>query len=157
MHLPRRAAGRQHRDPGRQPHHGRRENYKEFWYSLVGLSGEGQNSDGNGQYVRFQTGGGTQTVSLTGGASTLFGNAASKPLGTRPIYTGKLPPYEPGKDCFRQAIPDLNGQPVGPSDPAVQTAPASAVPATPLSAPASAALALRAPRLGAPAAKGAGR
>jgi virulence factor Mce-like protein len=40
------------------------ENYKEFAYGLVGLASEGQNFDGNGQYVRFQAGGGTQTVSL---------------------------------------------------------------------------------------------
>ena len=37
------------------------ENYKEFFYTLVGLAGEGQNFDGNGMYVRFQTGGGSQT------------------------------------------------------------------------------------------------
>ena len=116
-------------------------NYKEFWYSLVGLSGEGQNSDGNGQYVRFQTGGGTQTVSLTGGASTLFGNAACPPLGTRPAYTGKLPPYQPGKACYRQTLPDLNGAAYGPSDPAVQTSPATTLPATPVTAAASGALA----------------
>ena len=35
-----------------------RENYKELLYSMVGLAGEGQNFDGNGMYVRFQTGGG---------------------------------------------------------------------------------------------------
>jgi hypothetical protein len=91
-------------------------------------------------------------VSLTGGTSTLFGNAASKPLGTRPAYTGKLPPYEPGKDCYRQTPPDLNGAAYGPSDPAVQTSPA-----TPVTAAASGALAMRAPRLGAAAGKGAGR
>ena len=37
------------------------ENYKEFFYALVGIAGEGQNVDGNGMYVRFQTGGGSQT------------------------------------------------------------------------------------------------
>ena len=37
------------------------ENYKEFFYALVGIAGEGQNFDGNGMYVRFQTGGGSQT------------------------------------------------------------------------------------------------
>ena len=45
------------------------ENYKEFFYALVGLAGEGQNTDGNGMYVRFQVGGGSQTVSL--GSKTL--------------------------------------------------------------------------------------
>src|SRR4029453_5385729 len=45
------------------------ENYKEFFYALVGLGGEGQNFDGNGMYVRFQTGGGSEMISL-GSAST---------------------------------------------------------------------------------------
>ncbi len=40
-----------------------KENYKEFWYTMVGLAGEGQNFDGNGMYVRFQPGGGDQTIS----------------------------------------------------------------------------------------------
>ena len=51
------------------------ENYKEFFYTLVGLAGEGQNFDGNGMYVRFQTGGGTHTVSL--GKSTSGSTAAA--------------------------------------------------------------------------------
>ena len=41
-----------------------RENYKEFFYALVGLAGEGQGFDGNGQYVRFQTGGGDNVIRL---------------------------------------------------------------------------------------------
>ena len=41
---------------------------------MVGLAGEGQNFDGNGPYVRFQTGGGTRQVSL----------------GQRPRATGQL-------------------------------------------------------------------
>ena len=68
------------------------ENYKEFFYTLVGLAGEGQNFDGNGMYVRFQTGGGAETLSL-GSASAntgeLFGNAIAVPLGNRPFYPGK--------------------------------------------------------------------
>ena len=48
------------------------ENYKEFWYTMVGLAGEGQNFDGNGSYVRFQTGGGTQTVSSGKGSLSLL-------------------------------------------------------------------------------------
>ena len=38
------------------------ENYKEFFQTLVGLSSEAQNFDGNGPMVRFQTGGGQQHV-----------------------------------------------------------------------------------------------
>ena len=56
------------------------ENYKEFFYTLVGLAGEGQNFDGNGMYVRFQTGGGAEHVSLGSASSNtgeLFGNAVA--------------------------------------------------------------------------------
>jgi virulence factor Mce-like protein len=88
------------------------ENYKEFWQGMVGLSSEGQNFDGNGMYVRFQPGGGTQTLSL-GPASfsgdQIFTNPATKPLGTRPIYPGKRPPYKPDVPCYTQSLPDFNG------------------------------------------------
>ena len=75
------------------------ENYKEFWYTMVGLAGEGQNFDGNGVYVRFQPGGGDQTVSTgaVGGSASnaLFGNALVKPIGTRPAYPGHRPRTTP--------------------------------------------------------------
>jgi phospholipid/cholesterol/gamma-HCH transport system substrate-binding protein len=87
-------------------------NYKEFWYTMVGLAGEGQNFDGNGHYVRFQPGGGTQSIAtgnsnLTG--ESLFGNASAKPLGTRPKYTQKRPPVVSSVPCYKSKIPDLNG------------------------------------------------
>jgi phospholipid/cholesterol/gamma-HCH transport system substrate-binding protein len=96
------------------------ENYKEFWYAMVGLAGEGQNFDGNGMYVRFQPGGGDQTIStgkigpLTG--DTLFANAVAKPLGTRPKFTGRRTPYKPDVPCYTNKIPDLNGAATGPPD-----------------------------------------
>ena len=34
------------------------ENYKEFWYALVGQAGEGQGFDGNGGFLRLQAAGG---------------------------------------------------------------------------------------------------
>jgi hypothetical protein len=86
---------------------------------MVGLAGEGQNFDGNGQYVRFQPGGGDQTVSL-GTASPnvgqLFGNAIAKPLGTRPRFPGRRPPYNPTTPCYTNRLPDLNGAASGPAD-----------------------------------------
>jgi virulence factor Mce-like protein len=101
------------------------ENYKEFWYAMVGLAGEGQNFDGNGMYVRFQPGGGNQMVSTGRGSVSgdrLFGNAVAKPLGTRPAFPGRRPPYRPDVPCHTQRVPDLNGaatgaaeQPVTPS------------------------------------------
>ena len=101
------------------------ENYKEFWYTMVGLAGEGQNFDGNGQYVRFQPGGGTQTVGLNT-ADKLFGNAAAKPLGTRPAFPGKRPPYNPDFPCYKNKIPDLNSAGFGPPDSAPGAAARSA-------------------------------
>ncbi len=85
------------------------ENYKEFFYALVGLAGESQNFDGNGQMVRFQSGGGANTIALGTGNRTVYGNAAVPPQGTRPRYPGKRPPYRPDATCHRNQRPDLNG------------------------------------------------
>jgi phospholipid/cholesterol/gamma-HCH transport system substrate-binding protein len=102
------------------------ENYKEFWNTLVALAGEGQNFDGNGMYVRFQPGGGSDTISLgpsSGSGDTLFGNAVARPLGTRPKYPGRRPPYKPDAPCYQQPIPDLNGPAaeIGPPDQTVSS------------------------------------
>jgi phospholipid/cholesterol/gamma-HCH transport system substrate-binding protein len=101
------------------------ENYKEFFYTLVGLSGEGQNFDGNGMYVRFQTGGGAESLSLGSASSStgeLFGNAIAVPLGNRPAYPGRKPPYRPTATCYKQARPDLNGPAAARSAPTGQAA-----------------------------------
>src|SRR2546423_9147834 len=84
------------------------ENYKEFFQSLVGLSGESQNFDGNGTYTRFQPGGGAETVS-TGelpGTGRLFGNATAVPLGTRPAMPSRRPPYRRDVACYKSALPN---------------------------------------------------
>jgi hypothetical protein len=63
-------------------------------------------------YVRFQTGGGTQTVSLgSAGSSTgqLYGNNPETPLGNQPAYPGKRPPYNPTFPCYKNPLPDVNG------------------------------------------------
>jgi hypothetical protein len=86
---------------------------------MVGLAGEGQNFDGNGSYVRFQPGGGDQTVSMGGSgglADKLFANAILKPLGTRPAYPGKRPPYKPDVPCYTDTLPNLSGAASGPPD-----------------------------------------
>jgi ABC-type transporter Mla subunit MlaD len=102
------------------------ENYKEFWYAMVGLASEGQNFDGNGPYVRFQTGGGDQTISTgayggsvgnTNGLSdTLFANPGSQPLGTRPAYPRLRPPYNYKTPCYTNDLPDLNSARTGEPD-----------------------------------------
>jgi phospholipid/cholesterol/gamma-HCH transport system substrate-binding protein len=110
------------------------ENYKEFFYTLVALAGEGQNFDGNGMYVRFQTGGGSNTVSLGQegvGPGQLFGNNVAVPLGNRPFYPGKKPPYKPNATCYKQKRPDLNG-PAAAKTPPTGAAAAAAKHALPL-------------------------
>jgi virulence factor Mce-like protein len=106
------------------------ENYKEFWYAMVGLAGESQNFDGNGHYVRFAVGGGDQTIS-TGkyGGSTgekLYGRVNDPPLGTRPAFPGKRQPYNHTAKCKDQKLPDLNGAKTGGADGAGQTTPSPA-------------------------------
>jgi phospholipid/cholesterol/gamma-HCH transport system substrate-binding protein len=90
-------------------------NYKEFFQTLVGLSGESQNFDGNGGYTRFQTGGGTQTVSTgsVAGTGPLFGNALRTPLGTRPARPAKRPPYRRDSPCYKQKRPNLDAARLG--------------------------------------------
>jgi phospholipid/cholesterol/gamma-HCH transport system substrate-binding protein len=91
------------------------ENYKEFFQTLVGLAGESQNFDGNGQYTRVQPGGGSQSIS-TGkvpGTGSLFGNVVLPPLGTRPAMPSKRPPYNRSFPCYRNKQPNLNAAPTG--------------------------------------------
>jgi virulence factor Mce-like protein len=108
------------------------ENYKEFLWGLVGLAGEGQNFDGNGMYVRFQPGGGSQTVTLGRqgvGSGQVFGSNVAVPLGNRPFYPGKRPPYRPEVPCHTQPLPDVNGPAAAKTAPT--TATPSPAPATP--------------------------
>ena len=95
------------------------ENYKEAFYTFVGLAGEGQNFDANGGYVRFSVAGGDQTVALGPGnnlTQKLFSNYVKPPLGTRPAYPGKKPPYKPDFPCYKNKLPDINGAATGPAD-----------------------------------------
>jgi hypothetical protein len=97
--------------------------FKELAYGLVGGASEGQNFDPNGQYVHVSAGGGDTTVatgpSNFGGPRT-FGNDIGAPLGARPTYPGKLPPYRPDVPCAGNAPPDLRAS-TGPYDKQVGT------------------------------------
>jgi phospholipid/cholesterol/gamma-HCH transport system substrate-binding protein len=88
------------------------ENYKEFFWTLVGLSGEGQNFDGNGMYVRFQPGGGASPVSLgdpKAPSGALVGSSAAPVLGVRPRFPGKRPSYNHDVPCYKSTPPSING------------------------------------------------
>jgi virulence factor Mce-like protein len=93
------------------PHETGAANYKEFWQSQVALSSESQNFDGNGQYTRFQPGGGDQTLS-TGrtrlGGEPLFANPNLPSLGSIPKYPARRPPYRRDVECHQNALPKVN-------------------------------------------------
>ena len=94
-------------------------NFKEFGYAVSGFAGETQNFDGNGSYIRFNTGGGnfgtndglvSMPVPGAGFAedATLFGHAQAAPIGTQPGL-GPKPPYNDDVACHTNPIPNLNG------------------------------------------------
>jgi phospholipid/cholesterol/gamma-HCH transport system substrate-binding protein len=94
------------------------ENYKEFWYSLVGLSGIGQGFDGNGTFAKFLVGNSGATIksapaTLSGkklsGGLQLLARSPLPPQGTRPAFPAEEPPYEPLVPCDTQSLPEFNG------------------------------------------------
>jgi len=99
-------------------------NIRELFYSTVQLAGESQLFDGSGSFVRFQAGGGpdlTRMENPAGGFQneSIWAHNISPPLGTRPVVTGKLPPFRQDVSCFKNDVPDLNGPLAaqGPPDP----------------------------------------
>jgi phospholipid/cholesterol/gamma-HCH transport system substrate-binding protein len=95
------------------------ESYKEFWYALAGLSGLGQNFDGNGAADRFLAGGaGSAVVSppatIVNSSSPhngvhLVAQTSLAPEGTSPRFSGSEPPYRPLVPCYTQKLPNFNG------------------------------------------------
>ncbi len=95
------------------------EDYKEFWYSLVGLNGIGQSFNGDGSFAKFLVGNSGQTLrsqetKLLGHTFSektlkLLGRSPLPPLGTRPAYPAEEPPYEPRVPCYTQKLPNFNG------------------------------------------------
>ncbi|UUY03466.1 MlaD family protein [Svornostia abyssi] len=93
------------------------ENYKEFFYALVGFNGESQNSDGNGQWLRATVGGNSKVeTGVTPLGVKLYGNALLPPQGTRPAMPTKLPTQNFDANCKDQARPDLNSAVTGSPD-----------------------------------------
>ena len=99
-------------------------NIRELFYGTVQLAGESQLFDGSGSFVRFQAGGGptlTRMENPGGGFQneTIWAHNISPPIGTRPVVTGKVPPFRPDVPCHKNAVPDLNGPLAaqGPPDP----------------------------------------
>jgi phospholipid/cholesterol/gamma-HCH transport system substrate-binding protein len=93
------------------------EDYREFWYSLVGLDSIGQSFTGNGPVIRALVGNSGQTLKApsTGLQGTsvkgepLVARSPTVPLGTRPAFPAEEPSYQPQAPCYKQAVPNFNG------------------------------------------------
>jgi len=99
-------------------------NYREFFYAAVQVAGESQSFDGNGSYVRFQSGGGPTLVEApnprgSGIQNTLvFGNTLEPPTGVQPALPASPPPFRMDVPCHTNPLSDVNGPAaaVGPPD-----------------------------------------
>jgi ABC-type transporter Mla subunit MlaD len=88
-------------------------NYEEFFQSMVSLTGESENFDGNGTYARLEAGGGYAVETPpVGPGGTMHSSATEPPLGTRPAKSPK-PPYNANAKCYRQPVPNLSDAPIG--------------------------------------------
>lgn len=99
-------------------------NYREFAYATVNIAGDGQTFDGNGPFLRFNSGGGDQLVrgaipNGTGNDQFQWGPSYEAPIGSRPVVNSK-PPYTTNVQCWTNGVPALNGPSAatGPPSPA---------------------------------------
>jgi ABC-type transporter Mla subunit MlaD len=98
--------------------------YRDFFYALVGLAGESQGFDGNGAFVRVQTGGGPLTASTTSAGANpapVYAHTIADPIGSQPVAPSEIPPVRTDVPCHSNLVPDLNGPAagVGPPSPDV--------------------------------------
>jgi ABC-type transporter Mla subunit MlaD len=102
-------------------------NFNEFFYGITGFAGAIQSFDGNGPYVRFQSGGGPVLLKgnnpsgVKAGLSQQtfnFANAIQEPAGIQPFQPANPPPFRMDFACARNPVPNVNGPAgaVAPSD-----------------------------------------
>jgi phospholipid/cholesterol/gamma-HCH transport system substrate-binding protein len=89
-------------------------NFREFLYGAVQQAGETQNFDGNGRYLRFQSGGGDELLQTDNPEGPFqqtrnYGKAVEAPIGVRPVVDGTPPEFRMDQACFQQDVPDING------------------------------------------------
>jgi hypothetical protein len=80
------------------------ENYKEFWYALVGWNSEAQSFNGNGPSLRLGSGSGADISSPSG---ALYGKTAAQPQGIRPVVPSKNAPLQDKLDCYKNPAPNM--------------------------------------------------
>jgi len=95
---------------GDYPHPPQGPVYKETGYGLVGIAGESRSGDANGQYIRVQPGGGSNTVEFPPNSSgeRQFGVVPFDILGSAPnISDSRKTRFRPTEPCERQEPPNL--------------------------------------------------
>lgn len=81
------------------------DNYKEFWYMLVGWAGATQNFTGNGNFLRMSAGS-AETIGNPG-VDRYFGKGALPQLGVRPARQSQTPPLRDDVACYKNSPPNL--------------------------------------------------
>jgi hypothetical protein len=92
--------------------------YRELLDAMVGLASASQDFTGDGQAVRYHAGFGDQLVTtgkLPGLSEPLVGLTQEPLIGSRPRFTGTLPPFRPDVACGSQQPPNLDAQ-TGPAE-----------------------------------------
>ena len=107
-------------------------NFKEFLYSTVNFNGESASFDGNGPYLRFQSGGGPTFVQFpnSSGAppfndvlySNMFLDGGAAQQGSQPV-PGSQPPFNTSVLCHTRSpdVPNVSTAPGNPGAPGALT------------------------------------
>jgi phospholipid/cholesterol/gamma-HCH transport system substrate-binding protein len=105
--------------------------YRQTARGLVGLAGESRLTDADTPMFHAQLGGGPTTILSTNDrGQSVFGAAATSPLGTRPARPNRRPVFRPNIPCELQQPPDLNAPGGSPSQSVTQTIPGGLLPGT---------------------------
>ncbi|OLE36430.1 MAG: hypothetical protein AUG48_07445 [Actinobacteria bacterium 13_1_20CM_3_68_9] len=132
--------------------------FEQTGYGLVGIAGESRSGDANGQYIRVEAGGGTNTLVPPGSGTgqVISSNPASQTpagnqvgfvenqiVGERPAVppgenptgiSSAKPPFRPDAPCEQQQPPNLDSGSLGPPPPQTPVSAATASVPAPLQA-----------------------
>lgn len=85
-----------------------KQNYKEFWYSLVGWNGAAQNFTGSGSYLRLTSGSAAEVTSpMNTPGAVIKGNAALPQTGRSPLVPSTNPGVQKSVACYKNTPPNL--------------------------------------------------
>ncbi len=85
-----------------------KENYKEFWYALVGWNSAAQGFNGNGPVLRLGSGSAADVQTPSG---ALYGKAAQPQIGVNPLLPSKNPTLRNDVPCYKNQRPNLAPSP----------------------------------------------